>query len=152
MYKFRFPSLLLLVAALFTFSACDSNSVDDHEDEHADAEGLVLRASGQQIVEVKEGVVTGSITVQAGDETPLIVVEFRDHDGNEVHTEDLGSEFSLGYRFGDSSIAGWEQHEGENWEFHVLGLAEGTTTLELELLHGDHADFRTPTITVEVVP
>lgn len=150
MYKFRFASLLVL-AVLF-LAACDSNSVDDHDDEHGDAEGLVLRANGQQIVEVKEGVATGKITVQAGDESPLIIVEFQDHDGHEVHAEDLGAEFSLGHSFGDTSIAGWEQHEGEKWEFHVLGLSEGTTTLELELLHNDHADFRTPAITVEVIP
>lgn len=151
MFKFRFTALFFMMASLVLFSACDDNPADDDHDEHADAEGLVLRANGQQIVEVKEGVVTGSITVEAGDETALIQVEFRDHDGHEVHAEDLDAEFSLGYSFGDASIAGWEQHDGERWEFHVLGLAAGTTTLELQLLHNDHADFRTPPITVEVV-
>ncbi|MEM6644940.1 MAG: hypothetical protein AAF730_01690 [Bacteroidota bacterium] len=143
---------LSLFALLFTFtfiSACDSTDVedDDHE-EHADVEGLMLRANGATLVTVDEGEVSGSISVPLGDETSLIFVQFMNHDGETVTIDD--PEFSLGYAIGNTSTIEWEQHEGEDYEFHLKGLSAGTTTLTLELLHGDHADFKTPAISVVV--
>ncbi|GAB5519800.1 MAG: hypothetical protein RhofKO_20510 [Rhodothermales bacterium] len=145
----RLLSLLTLLFAFTLITACDSNDLDDDHDDHAEVEGLMLRANGQTLVTIDEGEVSGSITVPAGDETALIIVEFMDHDGEEVHVDE-DPELSLGYSIADPDMVEWEQHDGEDYEFHLKGLSTGTTTLVLELLHGDHADFRTPAITVVV--
>ena len=146
----RFLSLFAFLFAFTFISACDSTDVhDDDHDDHAEVEGLMLRANGQTLVTVDEGEVSGTITVPVGDETALILVEFMDHDGDEVHVDE-DPDLSLGHVIGDDSIIEWEQHEGEDYEFHLKGLSAGTTTLVLELRHGDHADFRTPAITVVV--
>lgn len=145
----RFLSLFAFLFAFTFISACDSTDVDDDDhSDHAEVEGLTLRANGVTLVTVDEGVAEGTINVPLGDETALIFVQFIDHDGDVLTIDD--PEFSLGHTIGNTSTIEWEQHEGEDYEFHLKGLSAGSTTLTLELLHGDHADFRTPAINVLV--
>lgn len=53
------------------------------------------------------------------------------HDENEEHEED-------------------EHHDEEELSFEVVGLKAGETTIKLQLLHGDHADFTALLIPVTV--
>jgi hypothetical protein len=141
----RLFSAIVLIMAL---AACD-NPVED-DDDHADAEALALFLNGEEIVTVAEGVVTGAIALPVGSQTNLITIEFRDHDGDEIHDEDLDDGFSLGWVVGDASIATFAQ-EGR-WGFRITGVTVGTTQLTLHLLHSGHPDFTTPPIPVEVTP
>ena len=131
-----------------TLLSCDDNPVEDDDHDHAPAEGLVLEMNGTALVTVHEGQVTGTITVAAGEKTDHITVEFTDHDGQHIHTDELGSEFSLGWTIADEAVAEFE-HEGR-WGLHIHGLTAGNTTLEIRLNHGEHADFRTPAIPIQV--
>lgn len=137
--------------ALIGFSACDSNPVTDTH-EHADVEGLALLVGGVEIVVVEDGQVTGQIDASAGQETAEILVEWRDHDGNHFHDEDLDERLTLGHKFmGDTDIAEFEQHSGTpRFSFHIHGVASGSTSMELQLFNVDHVDFRTPSIPILV--
>jgi hypothetical protein len=42
------------------------------------------------------------------------------------------------------------KHQGEDWEFHINGMAEGTTTIELSIFHDDHPDFVSKEIPIHV--
>ena len=128
--------------------ACDNPAEDDHHDEHADAEGLVLVIGGEEVVRVEEAEVTGSLSVGAGETTSDITVEFLDHDGHEIHGEDLDEEFSL-----DVEVRGSEIVTVANtgrWMFTLEGDEAGDTAIRVQLLHDGHADFTTPDISVTV--
>ena len=133
-------------------SCGDDNPVDpDHNDEvHAEALGLILRTSGQEIVRYENGQVTGEIEVGHGKETPLLTVRFIAEDGD-LFTPDLDEGFSLAFAIADTSIAAVEQHQEDGpWAFHIVGIEEGQTTLALKINHGDHADFVSKTIAIHV--
>lgn len=127
--------------------ACDNPAEDDH-DEHADAEGLALVLGGEEVVRVEEAEVSGSLTVGVGETTSDITVEFLDHDGDEVHAEDLDEEFSLGVEIRGSEIV--TVANTGRWTFTLQGDEAGDTAIRVQLLHDGHADFTTPDIPVTV--
>lgn len=128
-------------------SSC-SNPVEDRDDDHEEAEGLVLTLSGTDVVTVKEGKVTGSITVTDNQKTPMMDVFFLDTEGKRFQPSDTLK--TLEWSFAASDIAEAEQ-EGERWKIRFKGRAVGQTTFELRLMHGGHADFRTPQIPITVI-
>ena len=142
-------------ALLFLFlTGCgdDANPVDpdSHDEEHAEAFGLVIISSGDEIVRQQDGQVEGVIEVGHDRETPLLKVYFLDEDGDRFrpHADDG---YSLGWEIGDETIAEVEQHEMDGaWAFHIVGLAEGETTLVLKILHSGHADFVSKEIEIHV--
>ncbi len=128
-------------------SSC-SNPVEDRDDDHEEAEGLVLTLSGTDVVTVKEGKVTGSITVTDNQKTPMMDVFFLDTEGKRFQPSDTLK--TLEWSFAASDISEAEQ-EGERWKIRFKGRAVGQTTFELRLMHGGHADFRTPQIPITVI-
>ncbi|MEO1023343.1 MAG: hypothetical protein AAFW89_12440 [Bacteroidota bacterium] len=146
--RFTNLAVITLFAAL-SFTACD-NSSDDDDHEHADAEGFVLRMNGQDVVtQLPDADVTGGFTIAAGEETPLITIQFIDHDGDFFQPE--GDEYSLRATFSTPEIAEFEQHEEDGtWSFHIHAEAVGTTNMTLQLYHNDHSDFDTQEIAITV--
>lgn len=149
----RWAAMLVLPAVL-TIAACDSNPVDDHDDDHAaGVEGLTVMMNGAEVWRVLEGEVTCAdahcgFVIAVGEETPLITVEFLSHEGEEIHSEDLGAGFTLGHALAQEGIVEFEQHAGDGkWSFHLHGESAGTTAFQLRLLHNGHADFTTPPVT-----
>ena len=141
---------LALLALVLVFAGCDGNPVKSDEHDHAEAVGLVITQSGAEIARYEQGAVTGKITVKANEETPLLSVKFIDeHDGDLFVPEE--DHYSLAWTIADLSIAEVEQHaEDGKWKFHIKGKAAGTTTIEIKILHDDHADFVSLPITIEV--
>lgn len=146
--KNTFFFLLILFLSTVVLDGC-KKSVEPEED-HAEAEGLVLRMNGVDIVTVREGQVTGEITVKAGTETDHINVFFLDEHGDRFQPDD--PEKDLDWGIADATVADIERDAGEKWEIHVKGLKAGDTTVEIRLLHAGHADFRTPPIPIRVTP
>ena len=147
----RANTVLLLSSMLLFTVGCE----DEHDDDHLEAHGFILEYNGDEVYRQLEGEVSGSgvPSVSVGD-TLELAVHFLDHDGDEVehdedHDEDEGS---LSITVADASIAtvtpeehddnasGAEEHE---MAIEIIGLAEGTTTFSLALMHGtSHADYR----------
>jgi hypothetical protein len=139
---------LIFVLLVVSLAAC-KNPVE-RDDDHAEAEGLVLRMNGVDIVTVKEGRVTGGISVKVETETDHIEIYFLNPHGERF--KPTGDSYSLGWAMTDQTIADVKQEPGKKWEIHIRGKKVGQTMLELRLLHAGHVDFRTPQIPVTVTP
>ncbi len=113
---------------------------------HEEADGLVLRQGGVDIVTVWQGVVTGEIEVHHEEFTDPVSVVFLDPDGLEFIPDEPG--MSLGWVVADTNIAGFELLT--DWSFRLEGLVEGATDLVLSIQHEGHADFSSPAIPVHV--
>lgn len=147
-------SVLILLFAIGA-AACGDNPVDDDNDEHSEVDGLRLILNGVEVYRTLEAEVSCQqepcgIDVAEGSETALIRVEFLDHDGDEIHDEDLDEGFSLGFEIADPAIADVEQHDEDGkWNFHIVGLQAGETKMIVKLVHGadQHDDFKTLPLT-----
>ncbi len=138
---------VLTITALFLVSACN-NPVEHSDDEHAEVFGFIFLMGGNEVVTVRDAVVTGSLAVGQGATTDPIEVEFTDEDGDHVHGEDLDDEFSLNVAVADEGMI--TISETGRWTFTITGVEAGETTLTVALMHGDHADITTPPIPVTI--
>ena len=131
------------------YKRVDDNPVDsEHEEEHAEAVGLIVRDSGTEIVRVESGQVTGEIEIGPGEETALLSVRFIDEDGY-LFTPDENDDYALDWEIADESIAEVEHHaEDGAWGFRILGLAAGQTTIRIKINHEGHAYFVSPEIEI----
>ncbi|MBN2365072.1 MAG: hypothetical protein EH225_03090, partial [Calditrichaeota bacterium] len=119
----------IFIIGLLLVSGCseDQNPVSaDNQGGHFEAIGLYLIQSGDTIVSYIGGTVEGQIDVKEGEETPLLFVKFLTDDGD-VGTPD-GPEHSLDLSIADTTKAQVETHQGEDWEFHVMGKQAGATS------------------------
>ena len=136
-YFFRFTLLLLAFAVLFAACGADDNPVDDDDQEHADADGFILKADGNEIYRQFQGTHEGSITLKVGEELDVLAV-FLDHDGDEFlpdtaeedeenDHDDHGEEevFALAISEFDSSIVEIHLYEGEEDEHEDEHAEEG---------------------------
>ena len=129
----------------------DDNPVNAHQgEEHAEAIGLIIRNSGAEIVRYENGKISGEIDVGHGKETALLSVRFIAEDGDlfTPHTDDG---FSLGWEIADEAVAkvDWHAEDGA-WAFHIVGVADGKTTIRLKIMHEGHADFVSMPIEIHV--
>ena len=133
------------------YERVDNTPVDtEHEEEHAEAIGLIVRDSGTEIFRVESGQVTGEIEVGHGLKTALLSVRFIAEDGD-LFTPDEDDDYALDWEIADASIAEVEhQAEDSAWAFHIIGLAEGQTTIRIKITHGGHVDFVSPEIEIHV--
>lgn len=142
--------LLILLLSTFIISQCD-NDVDNHDEDHLEPVGLIIKnAALQPLLDYTAPITpTDTLEVPHEGETDLLTVVFKAEDGDEFTPD--GSEYSLGFDVPTNAPYEIEQHEGDGkWSFHIKGLILGTSTLVLELKHGDHADFKTVGIPVKV--
>ena len=80
----------------------------------------------------------------------MLSVRFIAEDGD-LFTPDPDGGWSLAWDIADESVAEVEHHEEDGaWAFHIIGLEEGQTTIELKINHGDHADFVSKEIAIHV--
>lgn len=143
-----------LVPLALTLAACgdDDNPVDTgHDDEsHADAYGVQIISSGQELVRYENGEVSGEIEIGHGRETPLLAVHFIDEDGD-TFTPHADGDFSLSWEVADGTIAEVEQHTADGaWSFHIVGAANGQTSIVIKLNHAGHTDFVSKEIPIHV--
>lgn len=113
--------------------------------------GLIIRGTGgAEIVRNENGQVSGEIEIGHGKETALLTVRFIAEDDN-LFAPDTEDGFSLGWEIADLSIAEVDQQaEDGAWNFRIVGLNDGKTTLRLKIIHEDHADFVSSEIKIHV--
>ena len=144
------PAAIALAVAA---SGC-SDSTDPGDGDHNDPEGLLAQIAGVTVASVDaDREVTGGFTVAAGAETNHIDVVFVDGDGEPIEIDE--SEFYLAAEVLDEAVAEVSQDTPGEFGIHVVGVAAGTTSLRLMLMHGQHpdghADYTSPAIPVEVI-
>lgn len=129
----RAPLAIALMAS--ALAACE-NPVS-HED-HAEPEGIVIRAGATELVRVEgigaTGQASGLLSIAAGGETPLLTVSFIDHDGEDLTLDP--DEYWIDAESADSATATWQGTVAEGFTGRVAGHAIGATTLSFQLHHG----------------
>lgn len=122
--------------------------VHEHGEEHAEAEGMILRRDGIDLVRVWQGTVAGQLEVAAGGETLPIDVIFLDEDEDEFTPH--GEEHSLDVHVDDDALVSRTMTGA--WQFTLAGIAEGQTNLDFTILHDGHDDFSAADIPVVILP
>ncbi len=130
---------------------CEFNglAIETHvEEEHFEADGLVIRKNGVVIVHQWQGVLTGSIEVLNGASTDSLDVAFLDPDSLEGDLDD-DPDFSMQIENDTPSIA--TMTALAKFSFRANGLQLGNGIIRLCLHHIDHCDFTSLDIPVEVL-
>lgn len=154
MFSFKYIYILIFTVISFLFISCkddDSNPLNSQED-HYEAEGMVFYTSGIKLAEIFQGVTTDTLTAPAGGLGDHIDIKF--YDGNKTVMDPPSDEdHSLSWEISNTSLLSVFQHDGEegSFEFHLKGLAEGTTNIEFFIKHEDHNDFRSGKIPVKII-
>lgn len=134
------------------FAACgDDNSASTDQHEHFEVEGWNLYWPDWSLAySVYRGKVDSKykeLHVNANCLSEHLNIKFLDENKKEV-VGPKDDEHSLGWEVGDKKILDIEWEGG--WGFHLKGVKEGKTTLILKVNHHDHADARTPEISIVV--
>ncbi len=152
--KLSLKTLFVLPLLIIAFSGCEKdNPVEgDHDHEHAEAAGMVIAQNNVEIVRYEAGEVSGQMTIKTGETTSILSVQFIDeHDGDLFTPEE--DHYVLAWTFADDNIAAIIQDEStDKWEFKVQGIIAGETTVEMKIMHDDHADFVSLPVPVIVTP
>lgn len=153
-FKNRFlPVSFVVFTALFatlTSPGCSDNPVTEDHDEHAEPVGIVVFENDTEIARVEKGIVTGAFNLRANQRSPLYTLEFLDEDGDQFIPDD--PDFSPGEIIANPSILTLERNQPSDWNFYLLGTAEGSTTIQLTVKHGGHNDYVSVAIPVVVQP
>jgi hypothetical protein len=149
--------LAVLVGGLFLLAAagCDDNPATNDGTiacDHIDADGLVVEDADSTVAAQWQGAVTGGVAAEAGHLGPVLTVTFLDEDSTRVEIPAECEDHSLSIEVAEPAMAAVEQPPGERWSFQARGLAAGATTFRVRLWHGDHADFTSQPIPLEVAP
>lgn len=143
--------VLLPVAAMLAFVACDDDPTE--VEEHGEPEGvqLVLNAQTVATYDGETQTWTGELDVTVGEETEHIDVRFVDADGDPIVFDE---DFYLEVEVEDEAIAEFEQDTPGEFGGHLHGIAEGETDVVFRLMHGavgaGHADFVTTAVHAHV--
>ncbi len=142
----RVGLLAALVAPVVVASCVHAPEEDDHD--HSEPDGMIIRQDTIVLVEIDEQTVTGSLTVQQGEETEYLTVAFIDHDGDEIELDP--SESYLSVTVVGDDIAEWLQPVAGEFGGRLRGNASGQATLSFSLVHGEvgsgHPDYISPAV------
>jgi len=145
------PLAAALLAVIFA-SCVHAPEHDDHD--HSEPDGMIIRQDTTVLVEIDEQTVTGSLTIQRGQETAQLTVVFVDHDGDEL-VLDLGESY-LAVTVIDENVAQWMQAVAGEFGGRLIGNAAGETAVSFSLVHGEvgsgHPDYISPPVTAVVTP
>ncbi|MEQ9568739.1 MAG: hypothetical protein RLN75_01000 [Longimicrobiales bacterium] len=150
---YRIGGSILALTGVLALGACDDDPVGN-EDEHQEPVGLVISTGGVDLVTVNGATVTGSLSVDAGQETAHLDVAFLDEDGDRFTPEDADE--WLRVTIANPAVAEWEQDEPGEFGGHLHGESAGTTTAVFDLMHGAvnsssaHPDYTSPPVPVVI--
>ncbi|HSJ06640.1 MAG TPA: hypothetical protein VK936_08060 [Longimicrobiales bacterium] len=110
---------------------------------HLRPNGVVVRDGTTVVAQVSGGTATGQLTVQVGQHTPRLTVQFIDAGGNAI-TPPTGYYLAVVPR--QEGVAAWVQDAAGEFAGRLHGLAPGTIELDFEWVQGPvgsaHVDQR----------
>jgi len=134
----------LLSVALLVLAVGCGEPPTAHEEE-GEVHGVIISHAGMPIVTIDDGVVTGSLAVDVGDETPDYDIAFLDH-----HGEPITGDFEADATIEDPALALF--HSTGAFQAHFMGLSAGSTTVIVSLVHAADRDahYDSPAIGLDV--
>lgn len=151
----RSPLLFAAAAVAVVLAGCGKEDPITPQEEHYEAEGLVLLDSGQRFFRYFQGRIDSgdgraeALEVTHGEVTSKWSIRFLDGDGNEM-APPTGEGFTFTWEIEDKSIVE-VVHEAGEFAFALRGLEDGETTIKLQISHEGHVDFTTLPLPVHVV-
>lgn len=140
----------LIAVLLFGTLVLTSCKKSGHD--HIDAFGMVIFEGDTQVAIQQGGTVSytnGShISLEEGQVTSVMTVRFLDADGDFIVIED--ADYFLRIQNSNPVAVNAPLVEGQAWQFRLAGLNEGESQLRFELMHVNHADFRSQPFIVVV--
>ncbi len=151
MKKINIFSAIIFAIAILSLG-CDDHS-HPHSDHFAPEGWVFIDGTGSRFMQIFQGKFkSGSTTeflVPFDDHTDHIKIKFLDKNEKEIDPP-TSTEYTLQWEIADKSITDFERHDNEEWEFHLKGLKEGTTTIQFHVMHAGHSDVRSGLINVRV--
>ncbi len=153
-----FQRTFAAVAVLtFFVIGCGSDDPMSHQEEHFEPEGLVIIDSGNRFFRYFQGQIDASggrkdhLDAPLNEETSHWSIRFLDDHGDEIDPPD-DPDFKFTWAIADPTVLEVVQDADDvgKFDFHLRGLKVGETTIELQVTHDDHVDFRTIPIPVHV--
>jgi hypothetical protein len=146
-------SMLILALSVLIFLNSCSDDINSPE-EHFEPEGWVfIDGTGARFMQIFQGTFKpGSdeqFKVPLGDETDRLKIKFLNKNGVEIDPP-TSEDYTLSWQIKDGSKLKLEQHDGEEWEFHLIGLDLGETEIQFHVYHDGHSDVRSGFIKVKV--
>ena len=145
-------------ADFLAFVGVFGRSFGKEEKEHFEPEGLVIIDSGNRFFRYFQGWIDtsggrwGHLRAPNGGLTPKWSIRFLDDNGDEIDPPD-DPDFKFTWSIADPTVLEVVQDADDvgKFDFHLRGLKVGETTIELQVTHDDHIDFRTIPLPVRVV-
>lgn len=144
--------LFISIAVIISFTSCSDDDPLSAEEEHFEAIGTAIYdATGALTLSILRGETEDTLYVDAGELSDHFTVKFYDEDENIVDPPEE-EHTSMDYEVADGTILEIWQHPGEEggFEFHLQGLSQGITTMEMLVKHEGHNDYRSGNIPVVV--
>ncbi len=145
-------NFIMISVLAFAIVSCSEDDPVSSQHDHAEAEGLVIKNSGNTILKIFEGEFDSTyfdtLSIKANSTMQNLEIFFLDHDGDEFQTDD--EDKTLGWVIGDESLLKLTLNESNKWMVDMEALKEGNTDLEIRILHNDHPDFKSPKIPVVI--
>ena len=142
----------IFISLIFTLLAasCSEDDPVAPQEEHFEAIGTVIYdATGAEALRILRGETIDTLYAEVNILSDHFDVKFI-NDEEEVVNPPADEESSMAVDVSDASLLEIEQDEPGAFEFHLKGLAEGITTIEIKILHAGHSDYRSGLIPVVI--
>lgn len=127
------------------FSGCKKSDRDDH----LDIGGFRILMNNEVVAQQSGTAVTGQITMERGQSSGPMTVEFRNPEGNVLNITD--NDLYLQVTSSATAVVSTSMVSGSKWSFSLTGVTSGTANLTISLMHGNHADFESRAVPVIVL-
>lgn len=149
--NFRNINILFFFIALLFISCSESNPTIPQED-HFEATGVILKSNNAILLKACKNEFApeyDDMLNLALDEELVLDVSFTGDDCQELDPPD-DIDKSLSFVITDGEKISAEISEQNRWQLKLKGLSIGTTTIEIQIVHAGHPDFKSPLISVTV--
>lgn len=148
-YFFIFIALI----ATLLFSSCSDDSPTSTQENHIEAEGIILVTGNQNYLKIFQAKFDTTLFNKISlnkNENIIFNVQLLDEKENLIALDTNDTDHTLDWVISDNSIVTIEKIEGKPWAFKISGASPGSTFIEIRINHEGHPDFKTPLIPIEV--